>query len=310
VWGDDVLLTYEQLAERLQYIPIERIKYALGQNADFIWNNTGEFTHVSKVDITEEESTEIARFAEAEIRVHRYVSIAYAPLGEIPERNYELSVTAIHNAVFHMCLSRNYEQHGKIITRKGGGIDAKYIMEEHCRSLDRCTLDDLLDFEKDLTGESHRWIPMEAGYAVMVRTDENAFVAEKYIDFDKGAIDNAVDQFVNGGEYVPLRAVTTFALFPHCGQPWNLFLLESYCRRFSDNFRFEVLSVNSTNAGVIVRKHSQLVYFDIMADAVAKSGISLDEKTVFNFLATNGYTSQRRYAKIVELIKQAAALRA
>jgi hypothetical protein len=151
---------------------------------------------------------------------------------------------------------------------------------------------------------------MEAGYAVMVRTDENAFVAERYVDFDKSAIDKAIDQFLNGGEYTPLRAVTTFALFPHCGQPWNLFLLESYCRRFSDNFRFEVLSVNSTNAGVIVRKHSRLTYFDIMADAVAKSGISLDEKTVLNFLATSGYTSQRRYAKIVELINQVTALRA
>jgi hypothetical protein len=275
VWGNDVLLTYEQLAERLHYTPIERIKYALGQIADFIWNNTGEFTHVSKVDITEEESTKIALFAEMEIRVHKYVSIAYIPLGEIPENNYELSVTAVHNAVFHICLSRDYEKHGKIITRKGDGIDAKYIMEEHCRTLDRCTLDDLLEFENDLTGECHRWIPMEVGYTVMVRTDENAFVAEKYIDFDKGAIDKAVDQFMNGGEYIPLRAVTTFALFPHCGQPWNLFLLESYCRRFSENFRFEALSVNSTNAGVIVRKHSRLTYPDIITDAVAKSALYL-----------------------------------
>ena len=276
VWGDDMLLTYEQLAERLEYVPIERIKYALGQNADFIWNNTGEFTHVNKIDITEDETTEIVRFVDTEIRTHKYASIAYAPLGEIPEKNYDLSVTAIHNAVYHICLSRNFEQHGKIITRKGDGIDAKSIMEEHCRTLDRCTLDDLLEFEKELTGECHRWIPMEAGYAVMVRTDENAFVAERYVDFDKSAIDKAIDQFVNGGEYTPLRTVTTFALFPHCGQPWNLFLLESYCRRFSDNFRFELLSVNSTNAGVIVHKHSRLTYFDIMADAVGKSGISLD----------------------------------
>lgn len=310
VWGDDVLLTYEQLDERLEYVPIERIKYALGQNADFIWNNTGEFTHVNKIDITDDETTEIVRFVDTEIRTHKYASIAYAPFGEIPEKNYDLSVTAIQNAVYHICLSRNYEHHGKIITLKGYDIHAKSIMEEHCRMLDRCTLDDLLEFEKDLTGECHRWIPMEAGYAVMVRTDENAFVSERYVDFDKSAIDKAIDQFMNGGEYTRLRAVTTFALFPHCGQLWSLFLLESYCRRFSDNFRFEVLSVNSTNAGVIVRKHSRLTYFDIMADAVAKSGINLDEKTVLNFLATSGYTSQRRYAKIVELIKEATALRA
>lgn len=310
VWGDDVLLTYEQLSERLEFVPIERIKYALGQNADFIWNNTGEFTHISKVDISEDETTEIMRFVGAEIRAHKYASIAYTPLGEIPEKNYNLSITAIHNAVYHICLSRNYEQRGKIITQKGDGIDAKFIMEEHCRTLDRCTLEDLFEFERELTGECHRWISMEAGYAMMVRTDENAFIAERHVDFDKSTIDKAIDQFMNGGEFAPLRAVTTFALFPHCGQPWSLFLLESYCRRFSDKFRFEALSVNSTNAGVILRKHSRLTYFDIMAEAVAKSGISLDEKTVLNFLATSGYSSQRRYAKIVELIKRAKGLRA
>jgi hypothetical protein len=98
-------------------------------------------------------------------------------------------------------------------------------------------------------------------------------------------------------------------MLPHCGQVWNLFLLESYCRRFSDDFRFECLSVNSKNAGVIIRKKSHLSYADIMTDAVAKSDISLVAQSVLNFLVENGYISVRRYTRVTELINQAKAIR-
>ena len=309
VWGDEVLLTYEQLASRLDYIPLDRIKYALSQNPNFIWNNTGEFTHVSKIDITTDEINEIVCFVDTEIKVHKYTSFASVPLCQILDKNYHLSTAAIQEAVYRTCLSNNFEKNGKIITRKGGNIDLKSILEDHCQMLDRCTIDELLEFEKCITGEDQSWISMEAGFTIMVRTDETIFVADKYVNFDKDAIDKVIDQFMNGNDYTLLRAVTTFALFPYCGQPWNLFLLESYCRRFSDSFRFEVLSVNSTNAGVIVRKNSLLTMFDIMADALARSELNLSIKTSLDFLAASGYISRRRFAKIADLIKHATALR-
>jgi hypothetical protein len=79
------------------------------------------------------------------------------------------------------------------------------IMDEYCRSLDCCSLDDLLEFERELTGECHRWIPMQAGCDIMVRTDKDSFLADKFLDFDQNAVDNAIEHFVNGGEYAPLQ---------------------------------------------------------------------------------------------------------
>jgi hypothetical protein len=181
-------------------------------------------------------------------------------------------------------------------------------MKEYCRGLDKCGLQDLLNFEYELTGEVHRWIPMEAGYAVMVRADKDSYVAEKYVHFDVAVIDSAIDLFVTG-EYLPLRHVTTFAAFPHCGLPWNLFLLESYCRRFSDRFCFSVLSVNNKNAGIIIRKASWLTYEDIVADTVAKSGIALERNVILDYLVENGYTGVKKYSKLEELTQQAMALR-
>lgn len=308
VWGSDVVLNYEQISERLPYIPVEKIKLVLAQVGEFIWNMREVYTHVSKIDMSGEECVAIADYIADACRREGYASISDIPLRDIEERHHELTLTAIHTAIYEIALIDKYDRRGKIITRKGDTLDAFTIMKEHCRTLDKCTLQELLDFERELTGESHRRIPMEAGYAVMVRAQEDSYIAEKYVHFDVGEIDEAIDLFV-AEAYLPLKSVTTFAAFPHCGQVWNLFMLESYCRRFSDRFRFDASSVNSKNAGAIVRKNCRLSYHQIMADAVAQSDIPLENAAMEEFLCNNGYISRRSYAKTNELIEQAKAIR-
>jgi hypothetical protein len=309
IWGDDVLHTCDKLAERLQYIPLERIKNALIQNKEFLWNAVGEFTHINKVHITDEEKAAIRQFAESDVTAHGYASTAYAPHGDIADRNYELSETGIQNAIYYICLSGNYDHHGKFIVRKGDKLIAKDIIDDYCRSHDRCTLGELLDLEREITGGNTRWLSMQAAYETMIRIDDKTFVADKYIEFDANAADGAIEQFIGGGEYIPLQAVTTFALFPHCGQAWNLFLLESYCRRFSQGFRFETRAVNSRNAGAIIRKNSRLTYDDIMADSVARSNTPLVSGDVLNYLLDNGLISRRKHKDIESLVKNIRTIR-
>jgi hypothetical protein len=318
IWGDDVLLSYEQLSKRLPYIPIDKIKNALAQNGNFIWNAEGIYSYIGKVYIDDEERTAILDYVATANRENGYASFSNVPLGEIAERNYKLSLTAVHSAIFAIVLSDKYDHQGKIITCKGGTLDALTIMKEHCRSLDRCSLRDLLDFERKLTGETHRWIPMKAGYAVMVRISADTYVAEKYVHFETKEIDSTLDRFVTG-EYISLKRITAFTAFPHCGQAWNLFLLESYCRRFSDKFLFAALSVNSVNAGVIVRKESSLIFGyknvnhayekNILLDVIAKSDVVLGRNDVIDFLFENGYIGRRSYAKVDKLIELAKPIR-
>lgn len=308
VWGNDVLLTYDQLAERLQYIPIERIKYALGQNSDFIWSSVETFSHISQIEITEEEREAIRDVATQKCNASGYVSITDLCFEEIEERNYELSITAVHNAVYRICLSDKFDKKGKIITRKGDVFDALIIMKEYCRTVDKCLLDDLLNFEKELTGEVHRWIPMEAGNTILVRIDKDTYVAERYVHFDSDLIDEAIGLVVNG-DYLPLKEFTTFGAFPDCGQAWNLFLLESYCRRFSRKFRFDTPSVNSRNAGAVIRKSCGMGYTEIMTDAVANADVPLNDVAVGRFLFDSGYTGRSTTAKVKEIIEKAKAIR-
>ena len=230
------------------------------------------FSHVSRIAIIYEERQVIREAAVRECNARGYASITDLPFGEIEERNYELSITAVHNAVYRICLSDKFDKKGKIVARKGDVFDALTIMKKYCRTIDKCSLDDLLTYEKELTGEVHRWIPMEAGNTVLVCIDKNTYVADRYVHFNADIIDEAIGLFVKG-DYLPLKSFTTFGAFPDCGQTWNLFLLESYCRRFSRKFRFDTPSVNSRNAGAVIRKSCGMDYTEIMTDAVANADI-------------------------------------
>ena len=308
VWGNDVLLSISQLAERLPYIPLERIKFAIGQNRDFIWNSPETYTHVGHIAISDDERAAINEAAMRECNVRSYVSITDLPLGDIAERNWELSVAAVHNAVYRICLSNEFDKRGKIIMRKGDVFNAMTVMKNYCRNVDKCSLNDLLNFEKELTGEIHRWIPMEAANIVMVRIDKDNYMADRYVHFNAELIDKAMEPVVKG-DYIPLKDFTTFGAFPDCGQTWNLFLLESYCRRFSRVFQFDTPSVNSRNAGAVIRKSCSMNYTEIMADAVAKADIRLNEADVSSFLYNSGYTGRRTTAKATEIIEKAKAIR-
>lgn len=297
------LLSYDQIADLLPYVPIERIKLVLSQNSDFIWNTRRVYTHISKVLIPQVEQEDIRAIADKEVLANTYLPASQLSMDSIASLNPELSETALRTAVFQMCLADRYDLNGNVITWKGAPVDASILLEQYCLERDSCTLDELLAYENEICGGIHRWIPMNAAYKTMVRIEENLFVAENSVNFNIDEIDKAIAHFCDGN-YIPLQAVTALVIFPYCGHQWTLFLLESFCRRFSRKFRFEVLAVNSRCAGAIVRHSCPMNYRQIMADAVAKSGVELTEQKILDYLYKNGYLGRRSLSNIDELIKE------
>ncbi len=308
VWGSNNLLSFEQLAERLPYIPFDKIKFTLSHNSEFVKNSKEVYTHVSNVYLTDDEREAISDYVATAIQRASYITIDSLPIDEIAEHNRGLTHTAIQSVIFETVLSDAYDRHGKIINLKGENLNATKIIKEFCQNLDKCSLKDLIDLEIELTRKSDPRIPMKIAYSVMVRLDKNYFVSEKYVHFDIDDIDKILDLFITG-EYIPLKSIITFSPFPSCGQPWSLFLLESYCRRFSEKFRFDVLDYNSKNAGAIIRKSNSSSYIEIMADALAKSDMPCEEDAANKFLYEKGYTGKSKTHKVSDIVKKAKAIR-
>ena len=222
-------------------------------------------------------------------------------------RSPELSETALGNA-FYKLIEDKYDRNNKILTKKGTSRDTYTEVIEFCRKRDRCTYEQLKSIANRVAGVIRQSVIVEAANSAMVRVDKDNFVADRFVHFDVDRIDTALDHIVIS-DFVGMREITTFSIFPFCGYSWNLYLLESYCRRFSTKYRYDTRRANSSNSGAVIAKSCLLSYHDIMVYAVARSGRGLSENEVYDFLTETGYMARKRYSGIDSLINEAAELR-
>jgi hypothetical protein len=307
-YDEAIYCSYDQLKEKLPYVLLDKIKQVLAQNSDFIWVSTGVYTHTSKLKIDQVEQLAIERRVKEEIAEHGYVSLAAIDVLNNLELNPELSQTAVKNGLFQVCFADRYEKRGNIITPKGVTLNSVAIFEDYCLRNNRLTLGELLEFEKEINGRVHSQ-SLFVAYDTMVRVDKDTFVGDSEISFDIKATDNAIASFVHT-DVIPLQAVTSFTFFPYIdGYPWNWYLLESYCKRFSKQFMYQSLSVNSRNVGAIFRKSAGFTdYIDVLATTIADSNIELNDRAVGDYLFESRYIA-RRTGAVSKVVANARILR-
>lgn len=304
----EVYLSYDGFKSKLPYVPLDKIKQVLAQDRDYIRVETGVYTHASRLIFDLNELRTVRKSIEDGILKRGYVSLASLDVPVNLELNPDLSETAVKNGLFQVHLAEHYEKRGSVITPKGKVLSPVDLLSNYCLAHDRLTLDQLLGFEKEIYGRTHSQSLLVA-YDTMVRVDRYTFVSEGAVNFDIKATDKALSLFLTK-DVIPLQAVTSFISFPHVeGYPWNWYLLESYCKRFSNLFKYQCLSVNSLNVGAIYRKSAGFTeYIDVLASAMASSDIELNEKVVGDYLFENRYVAKRTGA-VREVTEKARILR-
>ena len=273
------------------------------------------YTHVSRVAIRDEVKVRLREKAQELSEQQPFWSIKELPIDDVLAENYELeteSCSAIYDALYAICLADHYDKKGVTVTQKGHSsaaegrkMSAIDRMRAFCREQDVCTLSELQEYAKTIVKET-RHFSMCAAADSMIRVEVERYVADKYVDFDIPETDAVLTEFVTG-EYLPLKSFSTFGRFPSCGQPWNLFLLESYCRRFSRQFRFDVPYPNTRCAGTVIKKSCELDYNNLLVDAVRRANIELKLEEVGTFLCDSGYVGkmpiERQLNEIIKLAK-------
>lgn len=307
VWGGNILQTFDELSLKLPLIPMDKIKSTLAQQTAFVWNSTETYMQAKWFEADEEEIVRLVDYIDKQCEENGGVSLDEIPFDRLIETNPEISETALYTC-FCKLVENRFERNARMLTRKGASKDTYTAVIEFCRKQDKCTYDRLEYIAKQVAGTIKRPDIIEAANAVMVRVDKNDFVADRFIRFDTDRIDTALDYIVTN-DFIGMREITTFSMFPFCGYGWNLYLLESYCRRFSKKYKYETRRANSSNSGAIVIKSCLLNYHDIMTQAVARSGRELQQNEVFDFLTEAGYMERKKYSDIDSLINEAAQLR-
>lgn len=142
----------------------------------------------------------------------------------------------------------------------------------------------------------------------MVRVERNHFVAERFVNFSVDEIDTVLTGFFTDS-FKAIRDITTFAMFPLCGQSWNHYLLESFCYKYSRKYSLHVIHFNDKNAGIIAEKDFKKKYSEMLAIALAKTNVELTPDIIGQYLYNAGYMAKRKYAKLGEIAQRASELR-
>ncbi len=251
------------------------------------------------MDLPDSEGEKVIAFVRERLQSKDYVTANELDLSRFEALNPHCPFSAIRDAVFNKFLSNHYSKSGQVITRNGEKLRVLDILEQYCREAETASFEEVNSFEAtfDPEGRTHSSC-LVAAHNVMVRVSADLFVTENKVSFDVEKIDEAIALYCRDN-FIPLKNVVDFSLFPYSGYPWNLFLLESYVRKFSRMFKYDVRAVNSANIGVIVRKSFTYgEYDDILALALAKSPLSMNnKKAVGDYLFDNGYIGWRNLGK-------------
>lgn len=308
VSGDSNVILFSDLCDQLEYVPSDKIAWSLSASDDFVWISEGKYFVMKFFLIDDNEAAEICNYVACECADKGYASISDLPFGEIPEQNYELSITALYSAVYIAVLKGHYKLNGKILTSEENGVDLCILLKKYCGERTACTVTEVMEKAVELTGRTNRQNSLAALYDVMIRVEKNQFVSESQVRFDIDQIDNILQNII-GDRFAPIKVVTTFALFPACGQNWNHYLLESFCHSFSKKYRLCVSNYNDKNVGIIVSKALLLNYNDMLCEAAARADIKLTLEDVGKYFFESGLSAKKKFSSLPNIVEKAIEIR-
>ncbi|MEG1384315.1 MAG: hypothetical protein RSD08_03355 [Oscillospiraceae bacterium] len=308
VWGPCQSESVCKLRDRLPYIPLGNIWRVISGNDLFVLASEGEYLLIDRFRITEDEEDDIFDFVDGSCEENGFASLSDIPLGDIEEENYGLTQLAICTAIYKKILSGKYHLNGKIITKEKSDLDAVMLLKQYIKDKDECTFDDVADKVIELTGSTNRQYAFQALYDDMVRVDRNRFVANRLVNFSVDEIDAVLSGFITDN-FRAIRDVTTFAMFPLCGQSWNHYLLESFCYKYSRKYSLYVIHFNDKNAGIIAENDFNRKYNEMLAIALMRTDVELSPAAIGQYLFNTGYMAKSKYSKLDEIAQQASKLR-
>jgi len=290
--------SFDELNERLPYIKMDTIKQTLNRE-DYFRVDVGVYTHIDNMDLPEDEGEKIKGLISERLSSKTYVIANELDLSKFEKLNPHCPFSAIRDAVFYKFLTQTYDKSGQVITRRGEKLRVLDILEQYCLDAETVSFEELnrLEASFDPDGRTHSQC-LIAAHNTVVRVSDALFVAESKVVFDIDKIDATLVLYCQEN-FIPLKNIIDFSLLHYAGYTWNLFLLESYVRKYSRMFKFDVRAVNSANIGVIVKKSFEYDGYDtLLAMVLAKTTILLSDKTTIGeFLFKNGYIGWRNLGK-------------
>ncbi|MBR3103808.1 MAG: hypothetical protein IKQ27_15345 [Lachnospiraceae bacterium] len=305
-------LSYDELYEGLSHISKEVIYSGIKTNRDILLNEKEHYFHIGIFEFSQDDADKITDYIRAELEEEGYCiwSRVFKRIQtEMPlfiENNAYLSALGIRNAIAKK-LSGRFNFDSEVISSHGQSMNMAMVYKLYGQHHAPFSDTDIYEFSKEVSGGA---VYFDSLSESTVRVARELFVTRGLVDFDVDATDKAIASYMSS-DYIPIKEIDSFLVFPNVGYEWNIFLLESYLMYFSAKY---VLSNNGRSlnnvAGVVVRKGKGYEDFvNVCAEILAKSEISLSKNKALDYLADLNLLTRRSYSKIEEAIDKAKEIR-
>lgn len=291
-FGDTPMRTCAELKERLLYANLSQIRLTCSRSDKFVWAKEETYALTDQIRLWQSDIECSMDTISRDIENQGFSVFQRISISESAGRNPHVPETAVREAMYIKHLAPHYEKTRSIITPPGISFNPSMVMVEYCKGLREATLSELQAYEEALTDRTRHFL--SAACDTMIRVDREHFVSLDAIEFNIHGVDDALSLFVQDS-IVPLGSVKSFTSFPEVnGHPWNLFLLDSFCRHKSMRFRTMGGPAKSKPVGAIFPFRMQFDSYDaLLAQVAAKSGLALRPDTLGDFFTQNAYTLRR-----------------
>ena len=294
--SEQVQATYEEAAAWLSYVPVSKIRDWVGWDKRF--QRMGDhFALTDRLLLDDEECMKMVRVVEDRVARDGYASKWCVELPRSVQMNADCSENIVNELFFDRYLAQAYDKNGLIITRKGVALDIVKVCLKFCEGKQRVGKDELVAFAHELG--AGRAVALGTASSIMVRANDEEFVARDQIAFDVDGIDKVLGSIIGEG-FMPLSQFSGYVLLPGIpGFTWNAYLLGSFCRRFSRKFKLMDGQVDGYErdgiVGAIVSQSSGITdYVQLMVGAVRRANVELTSEAVGDYLFENKYVLRRR----------------
>ncbi len=305
-------LSLEDLQEKFPYVPPEKIRVVLSNTKKFLPTTPGKYGSVDKIQFDFKEIHEAKSQISACIAAKGYATIDDYTLSSNFALNSAFAEKDLRNLIYEQFLTSDFARQGKRLVKKYAVTNQKAVrliqkLRNFIAAQSELSVEKLYVVARNL-GIANREA-LDTAYEKMIRVEKNLFVNDSQLHFDVRAVDEALNSFVQE-KIISLRSVTSFIGFPSIkGYSWNLYLLESFLRKYSRKYFYDTSGVNNDNVGAIYPKSMKFdSYLDVQLSVIVQEKIPLEFSAVENFLSEQGFRSRRMSRGTERVISRAKNL--
>ncbi len=308
----------DDVVKALYWLPEMDVRKAFNANTSIlIHSGKNARFHIHLFVISENELNKISEIIDNLLAKYEFVSTdelistikTFVP--DVLKNNSCISPLGIRKAL-SVYLADKFSFNSALICKYGNKIKPKDTILNYAKTHETFTLAEINNVIKTANTVLNFHLASILKYSI--RIDENHFCAKQDVDFEINGIDRVIERFFYGNkDYIPLKQIKNFSVFPENKYPWNGRLLESYLLTSSSKFSLlyaEFLNINNI-CGAVVKKSkcADMSFDEVIAKALAESKTELTDTECLDFLVNEGYIVQKKYKRIDSVIAMAKSCR-